>query len=73
MHESDFLRIVQLMQAFDLPILAPNQMDYDVFMKHMQHDKKVLKGAIRFVIPQHIGKAVVTKDISQDSLRAILG
>ncbi|MDC0603367.1 3-dehydroquinate synthase [Aliiglaciecola sp.] len=73
MHESELQRIIQLMQAFDLPILAPNQMDYDVFMKHMQHDKKVLKGAIRFVIPQHIGKAVVTKDISQDSLRAILG
>lgn len=66
-------QVIALTEAFDLPTLAPSDMNYDVFMQHMQHDKKVLEGAIRFIIPKNIGNAVVTKDITQDILRSLLG
>ena len=59
--ESELWRIQQLIQAFDLPIAFPEDMTFDDFMKHMQRDKKVKAGRIRFIIPKSIGHAVVTE------------
>lgn len=70
--EPDFRRIVALLEAFDLPIAKPDNMSFDDFMKHMRRDKKVLAGNIRFILPQGIGKSVVTKDVSEEILREIL-
>jgi 3-dehydroquinate synthase len=69
--ESEVWRIQQLLQQFDLPLSAPAGMDFAAFMAHMQRDKKVKAGKIRFVIPQTIGKAVVT-ELTEDILKAIL-
>ncbi|WP_293747471.1 3-dehydroquinate synthase [uncultured Paraglaciecola sp.] len=69
---SEFSRIESLLKAFDLPTLAPSDMTYDDFIRHMRHDKKVQAGQLFFVIPKGIGKAVVTNEISEEVLRAIL-
>ena len=69
---SEFSRIESLLQAFDLPTVAPSDMAYDDFARHMRHDKKVQAGQLFFVIPKGIGKAVVTNEISEEVLRAIL-
>ena len=69
---SEFSRIESLLQAFDLPTVAPSDMTYDDFVRHMRHDKKVQAGQLFFVIPKGIGKAVVTNKISEEVLRAIL-
>ena len=69
---SEFSRIENLLQTFDLPTVAPSDMAYDDFIRHMKHDKKVQAGRLFFVIPKGIGKAVVTNEISEEVLRAIL-
>jgi 3-dehydroquinate synthase len=69
---SEFSRIESLLQTFDLPIVAPDDMSYAQFIKHMRHDKKVQAGNLFFVIPKGIGTAVVTKDVSEEVLRSIL-
>jgi 3-dehydroquinate synthase len=69
---SEFGRIVELLEAFDLPIEAPADMGFETFVKHMRHDKKVQAGKLNFVIPQGIGKAVVTNEVSDEVLHAIL-
>jgi 3-dehydroquinate synthase len=69
---SEFSRIESLLQAFDLPTVAPSDMAYDEFARHMRHDKKVQAGQLFFVIPKGIGKAVVTNEITEEVLRAIL-
>ncbi|WP_339723163.1 3-dehydroquinate synthase [uncultured Paraglaciecola sp.] len=69
---SEFSRIESLLQAFDLPTVAPSDMTYDDFVRHMRHDKKVQAGQLFFVIPKGIGKAVVTNEISDEVLQAIL-
>ncbi|MEP0355335.1 3-dehydroquinate synthase [Paraglaciecola sp.] len=69
---SEFRRVELLLQAFDLPITAPDTMSYNDFVKHMRHDKKVQAGELFFVIPENIGKAVVTNKVSEDTLRSIL-
>ncbi|MCF2947629.1 3-dehydroquinate synthase [Paraglaciecola aquimarina] len=69
---SEFSRIESLLSAFDLPIKAPTDMFFDEFVKHMRHDKKVQAGDLVFVIPQGIGKSVITKDIPEEVLRTVL-
>jgi 3-dehydroquinate synthase len=73
LNASETRRITNLIQAFDLPVQAPQNMDYDVFIKHMCHDKKVQAGQIRFVLPQGIGKTVVTSDVDPKILKTLLG
>lgn len=69
---SEFRRIVTFLQAFDLPIEAPKEMGFDAFVKHMRHDKKVQAGKLNFVIPRGIGQAVVTSEVTDSLLRAVL-
>ncbi len=73
MDESELTRVTQLLTAFSLPVTQPEHMDCATFMKHMQHDKKVKSGKIRFIIPKGIGHAVVTQDIDESMLKDILG
>lgn len=70
--ETEYRRIVALLEAFELPCVKPDTMQFEDFMKHMRRDKKVLAGNIRFILPQGIGKAVVTKDVSEAILTEIL-
>ncbi|WP_350979001.1 3-dehydroquinate synthase [Shewanella sp. AC34-MNA-CIBAN-0136] len=65
-------RICRLMQAFDLPITAPESMGFEQFIKHMRRDKKVLGGKIRLVLPTEIGKADVFSDVSEDLLKRVI-
>lgn len=38
--ESILRRITELLQVFDLPVTAPESMDFESFIKHMRRDKK---------------------------------
>jgi len=69
---SEVSRVTSLLQAFELPVEAPCEMDIRHFMQHMRHDKKVEAGQIRYIIPQTIGQAIVTADISDELLEPIL-
>lgn len=66
-------RIIALIEAFNLPVKAPQEMTYAEFMRHMQHDKKVQSGKIRFIIPKGIGQAVVTQEVDDNILHDLLG
>lgn len=71
MSASEVRRISDLIAAFDLPVKAPAHMGYAQFIQHMRHDKKVKQGAIRFVIADKIGHAVIT-ELPEPLLRDIL-
>lgn len=64
-------RVIALISAFNLPICPPKEMTMACFMAHMQHDKKVAKGKIRFIIPTAIGTAIVTDEVSEEELSAL--
>lgn len=70
---SETRRVSELQQKFKLPITGPETMSCNDYLRHMARDKKVEAGTIRFVIPQSIGKAVVTKEVTNDILSAVLG
>ena len=71
--EAELRRIIDLHAAFNLPISGPKNMTMATYIKHMSHDKKVLAGKIRFIIPTGIGSAIVTDDVTESVLEPILG
>jgi 3-dehydroquinate synthase len=70
---SDCQRIEALLEAFELPVVGPKDMNYQIYVKHMAHDKKVQAGNIRYILPTSIGSAVVTDAVDTEVLIAILG
>ncbi|MGL5409173.1 MAG: 3-dehydroquinate synthase [Shewanella sp.] len=70
--ESMVCRIIQLLQAFDLPVTAPSSMDFDSFIQHMRRDKKVLGGQIRLVLPTAIGQAEVFSQVPESTLEQVI-
>ena len=69
---SELCRIKKLLTAFDLPLEAPDSMDFESFIKHMRRDKKNIGGKLRLIIPTAIGKSELRDDISEDMLQQIL-
>lgn len=69
---SDLRRIELLLQAFDLPTEAPENMGFDEFICHIRRDKKNLAGKLRFIVPTAIGQSEIRDDVSVDMLQQIL-
>lgn len=77
LNSDQLLRASKLIERAGLPIVPPKDMNADVFVKHMRHDKKVLGGVIRLVLLRDIGDAFVSSDYSDEQLiselKGILG
>ena len=69
---SELRRVIDLLNAFDLPVNVPEGMGLEEFVSHMRHDKKVKAGKIRFVLPQGIGQAVVTDDVTDAEISSAI-
>ncbi|MFT6328498.1 MAG: 3-dehydroquinate synthase [Bermanella sp.] len=69
---SESSRIQRLLTLFNLPISGPADMSADIYIAHMQHDKKVLSGKMRFIVPTSIGRAKIIDDVKNEELTAIL-
>jgi 3-dehydroquinate synthase len=68
----DVMRVRSVIQAAGLPLAPPADMKAEIFLKHMQKDKKVQNGRIRLVLLKSIGEATVTDDYSSELLREFL-
>jgi 3-dehydroquinate synthase len=69
---SESSRIQRLLKLFNLPITGPADMSADTYIRHMQHDKKVLSGKMRFIVPTSIGNAKIIDDVKNEEFTAIL-
>jgi 3-dehydroquinate synthase len=47
-------------------------MTVEDFLRYMAVDKKVLDGAIRLVLLENLGKAVIRSDVSADLIRDVI-
>ncbi len=65
-------RIVEIIKRTGLPVEPPPQLTPERFKALMSVDKKVLDGRLRLVLPQGIGKSVITDSFSQNDLDATL-
>ena len=69
---SDLRRIEKLIEAFDLPLMAPEGMNFEDFVRHMRRDKKNLAGKLRFIVPTSIGQSEMRDDVTEAMLQQIL-
>jgi 3-dehydroquinate synthase len=64
-------RIEALIKAFGLPVNFTGLSVEDI-IESMYHDKKVLAGKIRFIIPDAIGRAKILPDVPAETIREVL-
>ena len=72
MSVSDLRQVSDLIERFDLPTCGPKSMTAEHYINHMQRDKKVVSGTMRFIVPIGIGKAEIVDDVSRDELHHLL-
>lgn len=65
-------RLRQLLLRAGLPVTPPAGLEQDVFLGLMAVDKKVTDGRLRLVLLQAVGDAVVTDQLPEVALRALL-
>jgi 3-dehydroquinate synthase len=70
LEKSTIERISALLERAKLPIKAPD-ISADQFISLMAHDKKVDGGKIRFVLLQSIGKAFLSDNVPESTLRGV--
>lgn len=72
LNQAQVMRIRTLLAAAELPLSAPTDMDFPVFMRHMMRDKKVLAGKLRLILPTNIGQADLFSDVSETVLQSVI-
>ncbi|WP_086930319.1 3-dehydroquinate synthase [Agarilytica rhodophyticola] len=70
--ESIVERAIALITKAGLPILPPEDMTPETFLKYMSVDKKVLDKTLRLILLKACGDATVTSDFSDEVLHEIL-
>lgn len=47
-------------------------LETETILSHMRHDKKALSGRMTFILARGIGRAFISRDISEEDVRAVL-
>lgn len=61
-----------LLHCAGLPTTPPSEIDKNTFLRYMLRDKKVEDGALRLILLNKIGTAVVSSDFKEEMLHATL-
>src|SRR5579883_2300041 len=69
--EDDLSRQRELSQAIGLPVECPG-VDGEAILSAMRHDKKVLAGRSRWILPTRIGQAQMYGDVPLEIVRAAI-
>ncbi|WP_445427921.1 3-dehydroquinate synthase [Alishewanella sp. HL-SH05] len=69
--DNDLTQTIALLQAFNLPIVAPAQMSIADFLPYMKTDKKVKEGKMRFILPTALGASKVVADVTEHELSQV--
>lgn len=69
---NDVTRIKALLERMNLPTAAPPEIEPERMRELMGHDKKVLKGKLRLILLEAIGRGIITDEFDPDLLAATL-
>ncbi|RUM38039.1 MAG: 3-dehydroquinate synthase, partial [Desulfobulbus sp.] len=64
--------IRQLIKSYDLPVDIPSELDRDDMRRYLLRDKKTVGGRVFYVLPQAIGKVVITDQVSSTDVDLVL-
>ena len=68
---NELLRLRSLIERAGLP-LEPPSLELEKIIQAMKHDKKILQGKIRFVLPKSIGNVFITDEVSHSLVEEAL-
>jgi 3-dehydroquinate synthase len=61
--KDELIRLKSVIKRAELPTQMPN-LEVENIIQAIEHDKKVLRGKIRFVLPKSIGSVFITDEVS---------
>ena len=67
----ELLRLKNLIQRVGLPTTMP-RLEVGEIIQAITHDKKVLRGKVRFILPQSLGKVFIADEVSLSLVEKIL-
>lgn len=68
---SELLRLTDLLHKAGLPTAMP-KLEIKEIIEAVKHDKKVLKGKVRFILLKSLGRAFITDEVSLSLIEEIL-
>jgi len=69
--KNELIRLEDVIGRAGLPTAVPN-LKLEKVMQAIEHDKKVLRGKIRFVLPRAIGEVFITDEVSLSLIEQVL-
>jgi len=69
--KNEVIRLKSIIDRAGLPTEIPN-LQLEGLLKAMKHDKKILQGKIRFVLPKAIGNVFITDEVSSSLIEKAL-
>jgi 3-dehydroquinate synthase len=70
--EEELVRLKGVIRAAGLPVEIP-KMDAKKLIESMKHDKKIVGGRVRFVLPRTIGDVFITDEVDLSLVKEVLG
>ncbi|MCJ7763771.1 MAG: 3-dehydroquinate synthase [Dehalococcoidales bacterium] len=72
LEDSELARLRSVIEGAGLPVEMP-RLDIERVIQAMKHDKKIVGGKVRFVLPRAIGDVFVTDEVSLSLVEEVLG
>ncbi|XOF32952.1 MAG: 3-dehydroquinate synthase [Candidatus Electrothrix sp. YB6] len=73
MSAEDACAVRNLIELYDLPVSIPAELDPGTIKKYLLNDKKTVGGRVFYVLPETIGKVLITDQVSDRNVDAALG
>ncbi|MCP3892122.1 MAG: 3-dehydroquinate synthase [Desulfobulbaceae bacterium] len=70
--QSEMSEVEEILKAYELPLDIPNEFDIAQLKKYLLADKKTVGGRVFFVIPEQIGKVIITDKVKPEHIDAVL-
>ena len=68
----DALEIRTLVHSYGLPVSVPGDLDREVIKKYLLTDKKTVGGRVFYVLPETIGRVLITDQVNNEDVDAVL-
>jgi len=65
-------RVRRLLEEYGLPVTIPPKLDRTAIKRFLQRDKKTIGGRVFFVLPESIGKVLITDQVSSEDVDTVL-
>ncbi len=69
--KNELIRLKDVIQRAGLPVKIPS-LEMEKIIQAIKHDKKILRGKIRFVLPRSIGNVFITDEVSTSLVEQVL-